>query len=279
MERVAHYDVVKNFDFEKLPGAYQVACYPNVGFGWRWVAAGVIVCQYNGGCGGHNCQPEYFTSRNKNGIQRADADEVMTFHAAACVQNQDNEAFTLVGEIRMRGDVQSPIIGRFLWRVAQLQTLRRRTFPQLRHLVFIRLRWKGEGLDNLEAGERWRLFIHGVLGRVEVGWKVAAIFPARVLVTGGCNRAAWVLPESATVVPMESKLRQRCGDLPWLFAIELNPNPFAHYFRQFPKVRCPRAQQVQDSFSRKSAIVMPQGHVNRPQRVFSALLCGPVLEL
>jgi len=39
MAGVAHYDVVKHFDFEKLPGAYQVACNLHVGFGWRCLAA------------------------------------------------------------------------------------------------------------------------------------------------------------------------------------------------------------------------------------------------
>jgi hypothetical protein len=52
------------------------------------------------------------------------------------------------------------------------------------------LRWKGKGLHNLEAGKRWRLFVHGVLGKVEVCGKVAAIFPPGVLVAGLCSGAA-----------------------------------------------------------------------------------------
>jgi len=47
---------------------------------------------------------------------------------------------------------------------------------------------------------------------------------------------------------MKAKLRQLSGDLPWLFAFKLNPNPFSNYFCHFPKTRCPRPQQVQQSF-------------------------------
>ena len=43
MAGVAHYNMVKHFDFEKLPGAYEVACYLNVGLGCRGVPARVIV--------------------------------------------------------------------------------------------------------------------------------------------------------------------------------------------------------------------------------------------
>jgi hypothetical protein len=39
MAGVAHYDMVKHFDFEKLPGAYQVARNLYVGFGRRRLAA------------------------------------------------------------------------------------------------------------------------------------------------------------------------------------------------------------------------------------------------
>ena len=61
MERVADNDMVENFDFKQLPGAYQVACYLNVGFGWSCISAGVIVREHNGSGSGHNGQPEYFT--------------------------------------------------------------------------------------------------------------------------------------------------------------------------------------------------------------------------
>jgi hypothetical protein len=237
MERVAENYMVKDFDFEKLPGAYQVACDSNVSFRRRSVSARVIVCEHEGGGRGHNGQPEYFTSRNKNGIHRADADKVMAFDTAAGIEHQRNETFTLWGEIRVRGDVQPPIIGGFLRGVAQLQTLRRPTFPQRRHLVLVGLRGECEGFHNLEARKQWGLFVHGVLGGVHVGGKVAAIFPVRVLVAGIRHRAARMLPCLPSAVPMEAKFRQFGCDLSGLFAVKLNPNPPANYFRQFPKFR------------------------------------------
>jgi len=71
--RVADNDVVEDFDFEELSGAYQVACNLYVGFRWRRFPAWVVVREDNGGGIGHNGQPEYFTGRNENGIQRADS--------------------------------------------------------------------------------------------------------------------------------------------------------------------------------------------------------------
>ena len=46
MAGVAHYDVVKHFDFKKLPGTYQVARHRNVGFGRRGVPAMVIIAAH-----------------------------------------------------------------------------------------------------------------------------------------------------------------------------------------------------------------------------------------
>ena len=55
---VAHYDMVEDFDFEKLPGAYQVAGDFYIGFARRGVSARVVVHQNNGGGGGDDGQPE-----------------------------------------------------------------------------------------------------------------------------------------------------------------------------------------------------------------------------
>jgi hypothetical protein len=278
MAGIAHYNVVEHFYFEKLPGSYQIACNPNVSFRRCCVSARVIVREHEGVGRGHNGQPEYFTRRNKNGVHRADADKVMTFDAAARIEHERNETFTFGGKIRMRRDVQPPIIGRFLWRVVQLQTLRRSTFPQRRHLVFVRLRWKREGLYNLKARKQWGLFVHGVLGGVHVGGKIAAVFPARVLVAGRRNRAARVLPELAAVVPMKPEFREGGGNLFRLPVVKLNPNPPANHFRQFPKFRRFPSNQSQQRFGSQSAVSMPAGEVNGWQFVPNAL-CGPVLEL
>jgi len=125
---VAQNYVVKHFDFKKLSGAYEVACHLNISFGWRgsplgwlWVsttaAAAVIMASRN-------------TSRGctKRASHNADADQIMAFDTAAGIQKENNEAFTLGVEIRMRGDMQPPIVGHSLRRIAQFQTLRRWTF-------------------------------------------------------------------------------------------------------------------------------------------------------
>jgi hypothetical protein len=44
---VAQNYMVKHFDFEKLPGAYEVACHLNVSFGWRSLSA-YAVCDISG---------------------------------------------------------------------------------------------------------------------------------------------------------------------------------------------------------------------------------------
>ena len=61
MARIAQNNVVEHFNFEKLPGAYQVACHLNVSFGRRGFPAWVVVGEHNGVGGGHNGQPEHFS--------------------------------------------------------------------------------------------------------------------------------------------------------------------------------------------------------------------------
>ena len=101
MVRVADYDVVKHFDFEKLPGTHQVACNLHVGFRRCCITARVIMGHHDSGSGGHNRQPKDFAGMNQDRVLGADADQIMPLNAAAGVEHQDNEAFTLCAEIRM----------------------------------------------------------------------------------------------------------------------------------------------------------------------------------
>ena len=105
MVRIAQNNVVEHFNFEKLSGAYQVACHLNVSLGWRGFPARVIMREHNGVGGGHNGQPEHFAGVNQNRVLRANANQIMAFDAAAGIEHQDNEAFTLGVEIRMRGNM------------------------------------------------------------------------------------------------------------------------------------------------------------------------------
>ena len=116
------------------------------------------------------------------------------------------------------------------------------------------------------------------LGGVHVGGEVTAIFPAGVSVAGWCDRAARVLPDLAAVVPMKPEFRQSGGDLVRLLAVKLNPNPLAHNFRQFPKLRCLPAHKVQQRFRSQCPVPMPAVEINSLQFVPDAL-CVPVLEL
>lgn len=60
MIRISHDDMIENFDLEQLASPSQIASNLDVGFGWRWIAAGMIVSHYDCGCTGHYGQAEYF---------------------------------------------------------------------------------------------------------------------------------------------------------------------------------------------------------------------------
>ena len=79
--------------------------------------------------------------------------------------------------------------------------------------------------------------LHGALGGLLVGGKVRTIPAARVIIRAIHNLPARVLPDLAAVVPMKTKLREFGGDLRWLLAFKLHPNPLANHFGQFPKAR------------------------------------------
>jgi len=105
MVRIAQNNMVEHLNLEKLSGAYQVACHLNIGFGWRGFPAWVIMCEHNCIGGGHNRQPEHFAGVYQNRILRADSNQIMPFDAAAGIEHEHNEAFTLGVEIRMRGNM------------------------------------------------------------------------------------------------------------------------------------------------------------------------------
>jgi hypothetical protein len=76
---------------------------------------------------------------------------------------------------------------------------------------------------------------------------------------------------------METKLRQGGGNLRGLPVVKLNPNPLAHYLRQFPKAGCLVIEQVQEFFCGKSPVLKSESEINPMRLVFNAL-CGPVQE-
>jgi hypothetical protein len=100
---------------------------------------------------------------------------------------------------------------------------------------------------------------------------------AGVTVAAGAELAARVLPSLAFPIPMETKLRQGGGNLWRLAVVKLNPNPLAHYLRQFPKARCFVVEQVEEFLCGKSPILETEFEINPVWLVFNAL-CGPVQE-
>jgi hypothetical protein len=91
--------------------------------------------------------------------------------------------------------------------------------------------------ETMEFVRSWRVHSSGV----RVGGKIAAVFPTWVLVAGWRRRAARVLPYLPPPVPMKTEFGQCSGDLTRLFVLELNPNPPANHFGQFPKLPVPQA--------------------------------------
>jgi hypothetical protein len=103
------------------------------------------------------------------------------------------------------------------------------------------------------------------------------IFVAGVAGAAGAELSARVLPSLAFAIPMETKLRQGGGNLRRLAVVKLNPNPLAHYLRQFPKARGLVVQHVEEFLCGKSPILESESEINPMRLVFNAL-CGPVQE-
>ena len=87
MVGVADYDVVENFDFEKLTGSNEVTGDFYVGFRWSWIAARVRMRDNDSGSTGHNCQSKDFPRMTKDCIHRANGHQVVTFNASAGVED------------------------------------------------------------------------------------------------------------------------------------------------------------------------------------------------
>src|SRR5579862_7647030 len=111
------------------------------------------------------------------------------------------------------------------------------------------------------------------------GWKVAAVFHARVIIRPVVgNRAARMLPRLAVVVPMKTKFGQSSSDLARLLLREGNPNPLPNHFRQLVKLGCFLLQQLQQRHRFQLPIRAAQRQVNFGS-VHSARLFGTALEL
>jgi hypothetical protein len=85
----------------------------------------------------------------------------MPFNFPARVQKQHGQTFTLRVKMRVRGNVHPPVIGSFVGRLALLQAVRCRTFPQGGHFIFIRAGRKLERFYKRFKSGKNRRGIHG----------------------------------------------------------------------------------------------------------------------
>jgi hypothetical protein len=124
MIRIPYDNVVHDIDLEQLTAPNEIACDFDVSFRWTRVATGMIMGKNNSRGACNYRQPEYLTRMHQHGIHRSRGNKVVTFDLSTCVQNQNHQAF------RMLGDVQIPIFRRPFRRVAQLKLVGCRAFPQ-----------------------------------------------------------------------------------------------------------------------------------------------------
>ena len=146
---ISNYDVVENFDFEKLTGSNEVAGDFYVGFRWSWIATRVRMRDNDCGSTCHYCQSENFPRMTKDCIHRANGHQVVTFYASAGVEDEYHQTFTFRIEIWMLGDVRSPIISGLGRRFAKLHGFGCGTFPQGNNFPFLRLRWEFNRFDDV----------------------------------------------------------------------------------------------------------------------------------
>ncbi len=108
---VSNYDVVENFNFEKLTGSNEIAGDFYIGFRWSWITARVRMRDNDCGSTCHYCQSKNFPRMTKDCIHRANGHQVVTFNASAGVEDEYHQTFTFRIEVRMSGDMRLPIGG------------------------------------------------------------------------------------------------------------------------------------------------------------------------
>lgn len=88
---------------------------------------------------------------HEEGVERAGRDQVMAFDAEARVEQEHREALAFGIEVRVRLDVEPPVVGGALRGVAELQLHRCRAVAQGDHLELLGLRfWLGRAVSVLE---------------------------------------------------------------------------------------------------------------------------------
>src|SRR5437867_1953717 len=97
---MSNYDVVENFDFQKLTRSDEVAGNLDVRIGWSRIAAGMIVRDDDCRRTCHDRQSKNLPGMTKDRIHRANGHQIMTFDAPTCVKNKYHQTFTFRIEVR-----------------------------------------------------------------------------------------------------------------------------------------------------------------------------------
>ena len=127
---VSNYDVVENFNLEKLTGSNEITGDFYIGFRWSWITARVRMRDNNRGSTCHYCQSKNFPRMTKDCIHRANGHQVVTFYASAGVEDEYHQTFTFRIEVRMSSDMRFPIGGCLIRRFTMLHGVGSGTFPQ-----------------------------------------------------------------------------------------------------------------------------------------------------
>lgn len=122
----------------------------------------MAVHKNQGVSGSRHRQSEHFATMHQKGILCADGNKLMSFDAAAGIQDQNGQTFAFRGKMRMSGNVQFPILNGLVGRVALLQRFRRGTLAQRHDLIFVRT---GGKLERLNQRGKKRRGIHGLFRR------------------------------------------------------------------------------------------------------------------
>lgn len=131
--------MVNHVDLQQLPGANEVARHLDVGLGGSRVAGGVVVHEYHRCGAADDRYTEYLARMNEDRVQGADGHKLVPFHPAAGVEENDHKTLGLGVEVGIGGDVQPPVIGGLIGRLANEHGLRHWTIPQGNDLEFFRV--------------------------------------------------------------------------------------------------------------------------------------------
>ena len=131
--------MVKHFDFQQLTRPNQIARHLYIRLARRRVAGRVVVHEHDGCRAANHRNSEHLARMHQHRVHRADGHKLMPFHPAARVQQDDSQTFAFQVEIRMRRNVQPPIVGGLVRRLANEHGFRHRTFPQGNDLEFLRI--------------------------------------------------------------------------------------------------------------------------------------------